>query len=122
MKEEFERIFLLSNSHSMFVNKILNVYDLDRYFDDIFTLDSGFNSKDDALKHISKTERVSIDEIVYIGDTEEDVKLAKRVGCKVVIIKSEISWEGQNKLGIKSLGPDAVIDKLSDLSAVLKSL
>lgn len=122
LKERFERIFLLSNSHSTFVNKILNLYDLDRYFDDIFTLDSGFNSKDDALKHISKIECVNIGEIVIIGDTEEDVKLAKRVGCKVVIVVSEISWDGHNKEGIKSLNPDAVIDKLSDLSAVLRSL
>lgn len=114
LKKE-NNLFLLSNSHSIFINKVLGKYNHNQYFDEVITLDSGFSSKDKAIKHISKTQNVSLANIFYIGDTKEDIKLAKRTGCKTIIIFNEISWDYPNKQKILVLKPDFVIDKLSDL-------
>ena len=48
------KIFILSNSHSLFINKVLNSFNLEKYFNEIITLDSGFSSKYKALFYISK--------------------------------------------------------------------
>lgn len=109
------KIFLLSNSHSGFINKVLNKFNLNHFFDDIITLDSVFSSKDKALRHISKIENIKISDIFYIGDTREDIKLARNVGCKIIIVFNSISWDFPNIQKILELKPDYLIDKLSSL-------
>lgn len=116
------RIFLLSNSHSTFINKILGSFRLSPYFDEVITLDSSFPSKEDALRHLSKMENVRLADIVYIGDTKNDVRLAKRAGCKIVIIFNEISWDFPDKQKVSDLKPDFIIDNLSDLLPLMQFL
>jgi len=116
------RIFLLSNSHSTFINKILGSFGLNPYFDEVITLDSSFPSKEDALRHLSKMEDVRLADIVYIGDTKNDVRLAKRAGCKIVILFNEISWDFPNKQKVSDLKPDFIIDNLSDLLPLMQFL
>jgi len=122
LKEKNNRIFLLSNSHSTFINKVLSSFELNPYFAEVITLDSGFPSKDDALKHLSKTENVRLADIVYVGDTKNDVELARRVGCKIVIIFNEISWDFPNKQKVSDLNPDFMIDKFCDLIPLMQSI
>ncbi len=122
LKGKDNRMFLLSNSHSTFINRALDSFGLGPYFDKVITLDSGFASKDDALKHLSKMENVRHADIVYIGDTENDVKLAKRTGCKIVIIFNEISWDFPNKQKVSDLKPDFIIDNLCDLLPLMQFL
>ncbi|MDI6917074.1 MAG: HAD family hydrolase [Thermoplasmatales archaeon] len=122
LKEKDNRMFLLSNSHSAFISKVLSFFNLNPYFDEVITLDSGFPSKDDALKHLSKMENVRLADIVYIGDTENDVRLARKAGCKIIIIFNEISWDFPNKQKISDLKPDFMIDKLCDLLPLIRKI
>lgn len=122
LKEKDNMIFLLSNSHSSFINKALGSFGLNLYFDEVITLDSGFQSKDDALRYLSKMENVTPADIVYIGDTENDVKLARRTGCKIVIIFNGISWDFPNKQKILDINPDFIIDKLYDLPSLIRKI
>ncbi len=115
-------LFLLSNSHSTFINKVLTHYNLNQYFDEIITLDSGFTSKDEALNHILIMENIAPGNLVYVGDTRADVTLATNVGCKIVIILNEISWDFHKRQEIIELGPDFIIDKMHDLLPLMESL
>ena len=114
------KLFLLSNSHSGFIKKVLEKHNLNRYFNEIITLDSDFSSKVEALKYISKTEKVDISEMIYIGDTEYDIEIAKKIGCKIIIIYNNISWNYPHINKIKNLKPDFLLDKLSDLIHIIE--
>lgn len=122
LKEKDNRIFLLTNSHSTFINKVLSSFNLVPYFNKVIALDSGFPSKDEALKHLSKMENVLLADIVYIGDTENDVKLARSAGCKIVIIFNEISWDFPSKQKVLDQSPDFMIDKFCDLIPLMQSI
>ena len=122
LKEKNNRIFILTNSHSTFINKVLSSFELNPYFYEVIPLDCGFPSKDDALKHLSKMENVRLADIMYIGDTKNDVELARRVGCKIVIIFNEISWGFPNKQKVSDLNPDFMIDKFCDLIPLMQSI
>jgi HAD superfamily hydrolase (TIGR01549 family) len=122
LKKMGYNMFLVSNSHSRFINNVLGQYDLHTFFDDVITLDSGFKSKDEAIKRIIGKEGIETNEIAYIGDTIEDVKLGKRVGCKVIIILSNFSWDYNKKEKIEALSPDFLVDDLSDIILILDTL
>ncbi len=113
------QIYLLTNSHSDFIIKALNFYQLEQYFHEVITLDSGFPSKDEAMKNISKTENCPQTDIVYIGDTKADVKLAHRVGCKILVVFTKLSWNFPNKQEILDLNPDLITDRLSEVPRLL---
>jgi len=116
------RIFLLTNSHSTFIDKVMSYYQLEQYFDKILTLDCGFSSKDEAIGYILETEHCQVTDIVYIGDTIADVKLAHRVGCSIIIIFTKSSWNFPNKQDILDQNPDLVTDKLSEVPKLVDLL
>ncbi len=122
LKNEDKTIFLLSNSHSSFINQVLNSFNLHPYFDQIITLDSGFPSKLEALKDLAIINNFEPGEIIYIGDTRNDIKLAKEFGCKIIIILHKFSWDFNEKSEILELNPDFVIEKLYDLIPILKQM
>jgi phosphoglycolate phosphatase-like HAD superfamily hydrolase len=122
LKDMDFKIILLSNSHSSFINKTLETFKLQQYFDLVITLDSGFDSKDESLKHLASSENVEIQDIIYIGDTKNDVELTKRVGCKIIVVFDSISWDYPDRKKIEHLNPDYILDQLSDLIDVLKRM
>ena len=60
----------------------------------------------------------SREEAVYIGDSDHDGYAASAVGCKFVLINTR----EYNKETLDLLKPDAVIEKLTQLPAVLEDL
>ena len=112
-------IYLLTNSHSAFINKVLALYSLEPFFKAVLTLDSGYGSKFEALKHIASQEAIDYSELIYIGDTRKDVELAQEVGCKIIIIFDKYSWDFPNEQEIQDLEPDFMIDSLADLVSLL---
>ena len=48
--------------------------------------------------------------------------IARRVGCKIVIIFNEISWGFPNKQKVSDLNPDFMIDKFCDLIPLMQSI
>jgi pyrophosphatase PpaX len=121
LMERGSKMYLLSNSHSTFIEKALRFFNIDSYFEEVFALDSGFSSKDDALRHISKINNVGLADVTYIGDTENDVKLARRVGCRIIIVFNEISWNFPNRQRILDSSPDSIIEKFGSLVPLIQS-
>jgi pyrophosphatase PpaX len=78
------------------------------------------HSKDEILRHFIKRYRISPDEAVYIGDMAMDVRIAKRVGCKSVIISNKCSWSSWAE--IEKAKPDFIIANLRELKKTLDKI
>lgn len=113
-------LFLITNSCRALTMAILEKYNLMRFFRKIITRDDGFGSKENAMKHMIEENEIRINELVYIGDTSKDVDWARKVGCKVIIIYTPISWNYGKFENIKNAKPDMIVENLKDLEKALE--
>jgi len=113
------KVFLLSNSHSKFVDKILAKNEIRKYFTGVITLDSGYGSKEEALRSICMG--VDPGEVYYVGDTITDAELAKKVGCKSVSFLGKSSWDYEKRDKIKEIGVDYVVYDLIEIFSFICS-
>ena len=112
---------LLTNSYRSFLEMGLDKIELENCFNKTIAADDGFNSKQEGclslIKHFKSRENTTL----YIGDTNHDITIAKKVGCKVAIVLNPSSW-GWSQIGnIKKSNPDIIISSLFDLPKVLES-
>ena len=85
------KIVLLTNSIKRFAEKILKKNRLGEFFDR-FMFAEDFTTKEDAFRKISKMFKVKMNEILYIADKINDIKIAKRIGCNYAISLA-CSWD-----------------------------
>ena len=104
-------IVLITNSVRPFIYKILKRYNLIKYFSELYC--ARFKIKDNGFREVFKKYRVRAKDVVYVADTAEDVAIAKRVGCKI-IIPLACSWD-KEKLKTKKFA----IKSLKELSGVI---
>ncbi len=115
LRQEGHGMFIVTNSHSSYVQKILENYRLSAYFDRLFTVDSKSGSKNEALRTIAASAMIPLGDLIYIGDTIHDVALAKRVGCRSVIVLNECAWGYPDAAAIREARPDHLIERLAKL-------
>lgn len=113
-------LFLVTNSCRALTAAILEKYDLMKFFKKVITRDDGFGPKENAIKQIVEENGIRAGELVYIGDTSKDVDWARKVGCKVIIIYTPISWEYGRYERIKNAKPDMIVESLKDLERALE--
>lgn len=105
-------IILLTNSAASFAVNVLKTHKIRKYFRKLFYAEN-FSSKEDALKKISEKYKVKISDIVYVGDRKMDVKVARNVGCRI-IVPLDCSWDRK-----KFHGEKYTISSLKMLEAAL---
>lgn len=93
------KLFILTNSSGKFVSTIMKKNNLSKYFIKIFYAEN-FSSKEDAMRAIAKKYKTRISDITYVADKMNDVRIARNVGCKIIIVLAR-SWD-RNKLKGKS--------------------
>jgi len=97
-------LILITNSVEPFISKILKKYGLLEYFSELYC--ARFKIKDEGFKEVFKKYKVKAKDVVYVADTIEDVAIARRVGCKLVIPLAR-SWHKEklkkSKFAVKSL-------------------
>jgi len=81
---------LITNSKGSFVKRFLLKHNLLNYFSELSCAE--FKTKDKAFRHLFKKYAVKPPEVIYIADKKEDIAIAKRVGCKVIIVLSR-AWD-----------------------------
>jgi len=98
-------LFLMTNSAKRFVHAILGKNHISGYFERLFYAEN-FSIKEDAIKSLARKYKVKIKDIVYIGDRMNDVRVARKVGCRIIITKA-VSWDKERfknqKYAISSL-------------------
>jgi len=101
-------IILLTNSAASFAVNALKTHKVLRYFNKLFYAEN-FSSKEDAIKAIAKKYKTKVSDITYVADKKSDVKIARNVGCKIVIVLA-CSWDKS-----KFRGERYIVKSLKDL-------
>ena len=107
---------IVSYNFTEFIEKTLNFWRAD-FFDSVLGADH-FGDKSHAIKHLCKKYRISPEEIVYIGDKDVDVDVARAVGCYSVIVSNKSSWSSREEISLKK--PDYLIKDLGTLPRVIE--
>ena len=95
LKQKGWKIMLLTNSAGKFISAFLKHNEIEKYFDRLFYAEN-FSSKESAIRQIAKRYNAKISDVRYVADKLSDVKIAKNVGCRV-IISLACSWD-KNRL------------------------
>lgn len=98
-------LVLVTNSVESFIARFLKKYSLRKYFKNIYC--AKFRKKEQGFRYIFRKHKVKAENSFYVADLKDDVKIAKKAGCKIKIILLK-SWHirkfsGKEKYAVKSL-------------------
>lgn len=113
-KKEKIKIAILTNSVRKYTIAFLKKNNIDKFFDKLICAEN-FATKENAIKKLAKRYKIKIKDIVYIADTKKDIKVAKKVGCKIIIVLA-CSWY---KSQFKNRKQKFIIKDLSKLKNVI---
>ncbi|NLV99351.1 MAG: HAD-IA family hydrolase [Clostridiaceae bacterium] len=118
MLEELRRMnFRLGLVTSRFregMDDCMRVHGIDHYFEILLSQEDSPGHKPGPEPLQAAAERLSIKDlsrILYVGDSEHDVKSAFAAGCKSAVV----GWTSMDKEELRALGPDLWIDEAMDL-------
>ena len=116
IKDIKEEKIIISNSLKEFMLPIIRQFRLKRCFKEIYGAED-FSEKPAFIKSYLKEKNIKKENCYYIGDRAADVKIAKEVGCKSVIIAGKCAWDSRKEL-LKEK-PDFVILNIKDLKKIV---
>lgn len=105
---------LVTNSLTKFTQPLIRTHRLK--FDVIMGADK-FKTKPDAFRLIFRKFKIKPKEAVYIGDRPNDVKVARKAGCRVILVSNKYSWSKRRFL--EKAKPDAIIRNLKELNYMI---
>jgi phosphoglycolate phosphatase-like HAD superfamily hydrolase len=109
---------LVTNSIDTVVNRMLDTHGLLDKFDYISGADYHSMDKTDRCKQVAGL--FAARHILYVGDTESDIILAKRLDYDSCFAKTEISWYKDADYIINILKPTYVINSLYELIDIIR--
>lgn len=116
IKELKEDKILVTNSLKEFAIPILKKFKLKKYFKEIYGAED-FSDKAIFIKNYLRERGIKKQDCYYIGDRIADTEVAKKVGCKGVIIIGKCAWDSKKELLKKQ--PDFIIESLKDLKKII---
>lgn len=105
-----------SRMHDSILN-LLKLFNLEEYFEVIIGLDDCQRPKPeiDGLLNALKNDTFSKDNVVYIGDTPNDIKMGKTYGAYTIVYL----YKNLKKDKCLAANPDNSLDNWADLKAIL---
>lgn len=97
------------------VARFLDRFDL-RLFDD-GAYSSAILGKASKLRRLIRRNHLRREEVVYVGDTTDDIEACKKVGIKV----AAVTWGYNAKEVLERSGPDFIIEQVHDLPGIVSS-
>jgi phosphoglycolate phosphatase-like HAD superfamily hydrolase len=101
LKSNGSELYLVSNSHSSFVLPALTEFQLGEYFNNVVTLDTGYNDKSESLRYVAHNAGCMVGELVYVADTMMDAQIADEMGLPLIVLMTESSWDYERKDELK---------------------
>lgn len=89
LKKE-NKIVLLTNSARKYTNTFLKQNKINKYFDKLLCAEN-FRTKESAIRRLARQYKIKKKEIIYVADTKKDIKIAKKAGCRIIIVLA-CSW------------------------------
>jgi phosphoglycolate phosphatase len=118
VKEIYCRKVIVSNNVTEFIERILEKIEVN-FFDGVYGADH-FTDKIHAIRNLCKKYKLSPKEIIYVGDKDEDVLVAREIGCYSVIVCNKIAWSSKEE--VEKMKPDFMIKDLSGLHRVIQHI
>jgi len=115
-------LFLVTNSRYTTTQKILERKNIKRFFKEVIAPAEKFGSKERAFAYLIKKYKLAENDVIYVGDTEKDIKVARGVGCKVIILYTPFSWDYEKYNEIKSAKPDMIVNSFDALVKALEEV
>lgn len=116
IKEIKIRKILISNSISKFIFPVLSHLKLRDFFQKVYGAES-FTDKEEFIKNLLKKEGVKAGNCFYIGDRVADIKVARKVKCKSIIVLGKCAWDSRKE--VLEANPDYVVDDLGDIKKIV---
>lgn len=110
LKRRDHLLAILTNSTRVFVEKVLKRFSIDKYWDIISTADDTFDTKVERAAYSIKLLGATPERTVYIADMVDDIRVARKIGCRIIAIPG---WHNEETL--KKEGPDRLITSLIEL-------
>jgi glucose-1-phosphatase len=88
LRKKYKTI-LLTNNYSDLFEKMKEVYDLNKYFDKVYS-SSELNTKKpkpDIYQYVLKDLKVKANECIFVDDKEDNVLGAEKIGIKAILFK-----------------------------------
>ncbi|MCQ0990117.1 phosphoglycolate phosphatase [Jiella marina] len=119
LKAEGRRVGVVTNKPGQATAAILRHFGLVDHMDVVVGGDAGPPKKPEPglLLHACETLGLSIGDVVFIGDSENDVAAAKAAEISVVVVTG-----GYTALSPEELGADAVIERLDEVRSTFDRL
>jgi phosphoglycolate phosphatase len=114
------RMYLASSKPRVFCERILDHFDLTRFFDTVHgsEFDGRLAEKPELIAHILTTEAIDPARCVMIGDRRYDIEGARSNGIKV----AAVGWGYGTVEEFETFPPDAIVPQVSDLASVVLGL
>ena len=112
------RKVIVSNNVTPFIQKTLGFLRAN-FFDHVYGSDN-FDNKVTMIKSLCKKYGISTSEVIYVGDKNIDVDVARQVGCYSIIIAGKAAWSSRGEILVKR--PDYVLTDLGKLYEVIAQL
>ncbi len=116
--ESGKKMAVLSNKYERFVAKLLDKFDLSTYFFAVYGKDSFKKSKPDPypLFKIMETEKADKEETAFVGDSKNDILIAKNAGVKCFIIPAGVTPQSI----LEELKPFKILNSINELEKYIK--
>jgi phosphoglycolate phosphatase len=113
LQQRGAKLAVVTNKLTRLSTPLLSALDLTRFFDVIVCGDTAAAPKPaaDPAVHACRSLDIAVEEALFVGDSDTDVRCARAAGCPVVVVR-----DGYNHgTPAIELGADAVIETFSDL-------
>lgn len=114
------RKVIVSNNETSFIERSLNFLRTN-YFEGVYGADRFVpNDKIWMIKKLIKKYNLEVDEVIYVGDKDIDVDVARGVGCYSIIISGKAAWSSRKAIIKKK--PDYILTDLGKLERVIAQI
>ena len=113
------RVFLATSKPGVFATRILEHFELTRFFHGIHgsELDGRLTDKGDLIAHILQTENLPPEATLIVGDRKFDILGGKKNGIKT----AAVTYGYGSREEIAASAPDAIFDSFPEIAAFLQA-
>ena len=113
------RVKRLSGLPTVFARRILSHFGLRERLDGVYGsgLDGQLGTKPELVAHVLASEALTPQQAVMVGDTQNDVAVARNLGVPVIVVAY-----GYTRVPPAELGADRVIERFAELPEAIAAL
>ncbi|MFH1972673.1 MAG: HAD-IA family hydrolase [archaeon] len=114
LSKKYHLGIISSNSESN-IRKFLMKYNMLNLFDFIYS-DTSLFGKHNILKRLCKKQKFALNEVVYIGDEDRDIRAAKKLGIEIIAV----SWGFNSKNLLKKEKPSFLVNSPHEILKIFE--